>query len=175
MTTGIPDKIEAGKAGVGENHGGAAAVGAGKLGVTAAQVGAAGLRVSHIASREARVSPTEAIVEGPESIPVKTRRACHHTVSQHPRDGQIICPEGTATTTALTTTGVTSKSKASTSITMMSTTTKTGTKIADSMACPRTGTAGARNQWCTPQDKLEGKGDSVVGVEAAKLVRRGNQ
>ena len=95
MTTGIPDKIEAGKAGVGENHGGAAAVGAGKLGVTAAQVGAAGLRVSHIASREARVSPTEAIVEGPEStLMVETRKGCHHIVL-HPRAGRIICPVAT--------------------------------------------------------------------------------
>jgi hypothetical protein len=176
MTIAIPGKTEAGTAGVAPNHGGAvAAVGAATPVVTTAQVGEVGLRASHIDHREVRVGPTEAIVEGPESIPVKTRRACHHTVSQHPRDGQIICPEGAATKTALTTTGVTSRSKASTSITMMSSTTKTSTKMADSMACPRTGTAGARNQWCTLQDKLEGAGDFVVGVEAAKPVRRGNQ
>ena len=96
MTTVIPGKTEAGKAEAEGSHGGAAAVGAGKLGVTAAPVEAAGRRVSHIVSREARVSPTEAIVEGPEStLMVETRKVCHHIVSQHPRAGRIICPVAT--------------------------------------------------------------------------------
>ncbi len=86
MTTVIPGRTEAGKAEVEGNHGGAVAVGAGSLVVTAAQVGAAGLRESHIViSREARVSPTEAIVEGLEStLVVETRNGCHHIVFQHP-------------------------------------------------------------------------------------------
>ena len=173
MTIVIPGKIEAGKAGVEENHGGAAAVGAGRLGVTAAQVGAAGLRVSHIASREARVSPTEAIVEGPEStLMVETRKGCHHIASQHPRAGQIICPVATAT-------GVRTSSMLKTNmVTVISG--KRGVmrsmaRMAGSTGCPRKGTAEEQSRWCTHLRNHGVGEDFVVDEEEERLGRQGSQ
>ncbi len=173
MTTAITDKTEAGKAEAEGNRGGAAAVGAGKLGATAAQVGAAGLRVSHIVSREARVSPTEVIVEGPEStLAVKARWGCHHIASQHPRAGLTICPVATTTTTAATTGAMAHRTP---KVNMAATTTGAMARMAGSMGCPRKGTAEEQSRWYIHLRSHGGGEDFEVDEEEERLVPRGNQ
>ena len=154
-------------------------MGAGKLGVTAAQVGAAGLRVSHIVSREARVSPTEAIVEGLEStLAVETRRGCHHITSQHPRAGLTICPVATTTTSTATAGAMASSTLKTNMVTVISGgrgMIRTMARMAGSMGCPRKGTAEAQSQWCTHLRSHAVGEDFEVDEEEERLGRQESQ